>query len=135
MNPAYLDTHFLGSFNLETLPDHFFIITASNPMDVRLSDLKNEQRNKKLLVSIRESQCLVLPVTGASKDLTHQEQGFLVKTSKMQALIWGKEFKQRAIFEIRNDRLFILSCFVRCKDIYVGSFTDRWVGVNEEKMR
>ena len=72
MNPAYLDTHFLGSFNLETLPDHFFIITASNPMDVKLSDLKNAQRNKKLLVSIRESQCLVLPVTGASKDLTHQ---------------------------------------------------------------
>ena len=135
MNPAYLDTYFLGSLNLETLPDHFFIITASNPMDVKLSDLENEQRNKKLLGLIMETQCLALPVTGSSKDFTHQEHGFLVTTSKMQALLWGKEFKQRAIFEVRNDKLFILSCFGLCKEIFVGSFKGRWIGVTGEKMQ
>ena len=50
-------------------------------MDVRLSDLKNEQRNKNPGFN-KESQCLVLPVTGASKDLTHQEQDFLLKLQK-----------------------------------------------------
>ena len=63
--------------------------TANNPMDVKLSDLENEQRNKKLLGLIMETQCLALPVTGSSKDLTHQEHG-LFYNFKNAGITMGK---------------------------------------------
>ena len=128
MNPEYFQTQFICSLAIDEIPAHAFIITASNPMDQRLSYKENEQRNKKLERKIRESSAICLPIIGASKDLVHREQSFLTDASKEQAILWGKEFNQRAIFEIKKDLLFIIPCIQNnLEELEIGSFYERWV--------
>ena len=127
MNEAYLDTYFIPSFDRDQIPDHAFIITAYNPMDVKLPDDENRSRNQTLLAKIRSCGVESLPIIGCSRNLSHQEPSFLINSSKNQAILWANEFNQRAIFEIKNNELFIVSCKQVDITISMGSFLDRWI--------
>ena len=127
MNEAYLDTYFIPSFDRDQIPDRAFIITAYNPMDEKLPDDENRSRNQTLLAKIRSYGVASLAIIGCSRDLSHQEQSFLINSSKNQAILWANEFNQRAIFEIKNIELFIVSCKQADKIISIGSFLDRWI--------
>ncbi len=127
MNEAYLDTYFIPSFDRDQIPDHAFIITAYNPMDEKLPDDENRSRNQTLLAKIRSYGVESLPIIGCSRDLSHQEPSFLINSSKNQAILWANEFNQRAIFEINNNELIIVSCKQVDKTISIGSFLDRWI--------
>ena len=127
MNEAYLDTYFIPSFDRDQIPDHAFIITAYNPMDEKLPDDENRSRNQTLLAKIRSYGVASLAINGCSRDLSHQEPSFLINSSRNQAILWANEFNQRAIFEIKNNELFIVSCKQVDKTISIGSFLDRLI--------
>ncbi len=131
MNPAYLDTYFFGPFNPQKIPGHSFIITAWNPMDEKLSNEENIKRNAILKNRIGRSGSVCQPITGASKDLTHQEPSFLTNAPLIQVIEWAKAFDQRAIFEIQGGRVTILYLDNERRSVPLGSLTDRWITPNE----
>jgi len=52
MNPEYFNTIFIISKEPESWPCEFAIITAHNPMDLKVSVQENNHRNQKLLKRI-----------------------------------------------------------------------------------
>ena len=75
MNPEYFKTIFLISKEPESWPDEFAIITAHNPMDLKLSDQENNFRNEKLIKDSR-SKCFPKKLYGSSPDQSHQEASY-----------------------------------------------------------
>lgn len=126
MNPAYFETLFILSLKKEEIPDNGFIITAWNPMDKFLPVLKNKKRNKSLLKKIKKEKLTLIPIIGTSPDGSHQEESFLINATKEKVIEWGKEFNQRAIYEIEEDNLIIIPCMDETEDIVsLGSFRER----------
>lgn len=125
MNPAYMETRFIGTQKIRELPKECFVITAYNPMDQKLSKEENKKRNQLLKRKIVLQEKICLDITGTSVDLKHQEPGFLTDANLKQSLAWANEFQQRAIFAIKNDQLSLVSCSEDEGIIDLGEFRDR----------
>ena len=101
MNPEYFKTIFLISKEPDGWPDEFAIITAHNPMDLKLSDQENNFRNENLLKTLGQNAFLKL--SGSSPDQSHQEASYAFISDLDQAIEIGREFQQRAIYYIRKE--------------------------------
>jgi hypothetical protein len=110
MNEKYFDTVFLHSSTIKELPPSFAILTACNPMDEALSIAENQKRNLLLLNTLCKLKKTITPITGTSRDQSHQEPSFVVSCSQGEATKLGKEFQQRAFFWVSNDQLEIIDC-------------------------
>ena len=105
------------------LPNPFAIITASNPLGKVLSAEQNEQRN--ILLKAELEQVLHLPVIGASDDLSHQEQSFIVQVSKPAAIGLASKYEQNAIYWVERDDLHIVPVLMSGDEVSVGNFSER----------
>ena len=108
MNAEYFKTIFLISSIPETWPSEFGIVTAFNPMDEILSEKENFLRNQNLSKVIGKK--LFIELTGSSLDFSHQEKSFALVCSMQEAIEFGKDFEQRAIFFVRNGNLKLVEC-------------------------
>ena len=122
MNPEYSKTIFLISKEPESWPDEFAIITAHNPMDLKLSDYENSLRNEKLLKSIDSN--VFLELSGSSPDHSHQEASFAFFSKIQEAVDIGKEFQQKAIYYVKDGNLKLVECCTG-KIEELGNFNDR----------
>jgi len=122
MNPEYSKTIFLISKEPESWPDEFAIITAHNPMDLKLSDYENSLRNEKLLKSIDSN--VFLELSGSSPDHSHQEASFAFISKIQEAVDIGKEFQQKAIYYVKDGNLKLVECCTG-KIEELGNFNDR----------
>ena len=122
MNPEYSKTIFLISKEPESWPDEFAIITAHNPMDLKLSDKQNSLRNEKLLKRINSN--VFLELSGSSPDHSHQEASFAFISKIEEAVDIGKEFQQKAIYYVKVGNLSLVECSTG-KIEELGSFNDR----------
>ena len=122
MNPEYSKTIFLISKEPESWPDEFAIITAHNPMDLKLSDNENCLRNEKLLKRIHSN--VFLELSGSSPDHSHQEASFAFTSKIEEAVDIGKEFQQKAIYYVKEGNLSLVECST-IKIEELGSFNDR----------
>jgi hypothetical protein len=125
MNPAYIETRFIGIRKIRKLPKECFVITAYNPMDQKLPEAENKMRNQMLKQKIILQKKICLEITGTSEDLSHQEPSFLTDANLKQSLAWANEFQQRAIFSIKNNQLSIISCSEDERTIELGDFLGR----------
>ena len=124
MNEDYFQVIFRSSYDLTKFPKPFAIVTAFNPMDLKLTELENKKRNGKLKRELENMRCIHERVIGFSEDLLHQEPSYLIKISFKKALHLGKKFEQRAIFWVTGENLQIIDCNTRQK-YELGSFEKR----------
>lgn len=85
------------------------MITAHNPDGKTVDDESNNEANRKLSRAISDLGFPLIPVTGGSPDFSHAEPGFAVSCSREQALDLAREFRQDAVFEIKNNRVHLIS--------------------------
>lgn len=91
------------------IPPSFFVITAHNPDGRKVDGAANERaddRFRKLLGRLRFEH---FPVTGGSLDFSHAEPGHGVVATREQALSLARHFRQEAVYEIREGRVFLVS--------------------------
>ena len=129
MNPEYFKTIFLISKEPESWPDEFAIITAHNPMDLKLSDQENNFRNENLLKTLGQNAFLKL--YGSSPDQSHQEASYAFISDLPKAIRIGKQFQQRAIFYIKDGNLKLIECSSG-QTQELGKFIER-ISLNKHK--
>lgn len=122
----YSQTVFLfRPLNDRHLPNPFAIITASNPLGQLLSDVENTERNQSLKSEL--ANVLHEDIIGASVDLNHQEQSFIVQISKPAAIGLALKYDQNAIYWVEGDDLHIVPVAMSGDEISIGSFRQRLV--------
>ena len=131
MNPEYSKTIFLISKEPESWPEKFAIITAHNPMDLKLSDNENSLRNEKLLKRIEQN--VFLKLYGSSPDQSHLETSYAFISDLDKAIEIGREFQQSAIYYIRKGNLQLVDCNADTT-IDLGNFNER-VSLDQNKQR
>ena len=124
MNQNYFGVVFQGVENISNIIMPFAIVTAHNPMDIRLDELENKERNERLRKDLHQSDLIHREIIGCSEDHTHQELSFVVKCKLKQAIQIGNKFEQRAIFWVEENKLQIVDCKT-LKSYDLGSFKKR----------
>ena len=124
MNQNYFGVVFQGVESISNVIMPFAIVTAHNPMDMRLDEFKNNERNEKLRKDLLQSNLIHREIIGCSEDHTHQELSFVVKGELKQAIQMGNKFEQRAIFWVEENKLQIVDCKT-LKSYDLGSFKKR----------
>ena len=124
MNQNYFGVVFQGIENISNIIMPFAIVTAHNPMDIRLDELENKERNEILRKDLLLSDFIHREIIGCSEDHTHQELSFVVKCKLKQAIQIGNKFEQRAIFWVEENKLQIVDCKT-LKSYDLGSFKRR----------
>lgn len=124
MNQNYFGVVFQGVESISNVIMPFAIVTAHNPMDMRLDEFKNNERNEILRKDLLQSNLIHREIIGCSEDHTHQELSFVVKCKLKQAIQMGNKFEQRAIFWVEENKLQIVDCKT-LKSYDLGSFKKR----------
>ena len=124
MNQNYFGVVFQGIENISNIIMPFAIVTAHNPMDIRLDELENKERNEILRKDLLLSDLIHREIIGCSEDHSHQELSFVVKCNLKQAIQMGNKFQQRAIFWVEENKLQIVDCKT-LKSYDLGSFKKR----------
>ena len=131
MNPEYFNTLFELREPIPELPKTFHIITAYNPMDEVLSINENLERNKKLKAEILNHNHTAWEIMAMSQDKKHQEASFLTDAPRQLTITLAIEYNQRAIFQVNNDNLMIISCSSPNEVFPVDRFSKRLLNLNE----
>lgn len=76
----------------------FAVVAASNPYGVDAGDQENGSRHAALREELENAAILNTPVTGASPDGVHREEGFAVWTSRERARDLAARYEQTAFF-------------------------------------
>ena len=110
-NPHYFDTVFYGAPPAGGWPLNFALITASCPRHNRhATDEQNAQANAKLRATLEAQELRPFPVTGASPDFSHREEGWgFTGTTLETASKLCAEFDQDAYFWVENGEIFLAS--------------------------
>ena len=131
MNPEYFNTLFELREPIPELPKTFHIITAYNPVNEVLSVNDNQERNKKLKVEILYHNHTAWDIMAMSQDKKHQEASFLTDAPRQLSIVLAIEYNQRAIFQVNNDNLTIISCSSPIQVFAVDRFSNRLLNPNE----
>jgi hypothetical protein len=112
VNPHYRHAHFLATPPPGGWPQQFAVITAWNPMDRLTTDDDNAAAHAQLAEKVHAKPKLTcFPVTGCSADMKHREPGLgITLPNEAEAMAWGREFEQRAIFWIDRGTLWLIFC-------------------------
>lgn len=91
------------------IPSSFFIITAYNPDGITASDQENQIADEKLRAHLDFLAFDHFPVTGGNANFSHAEPGYGLACARQEALALARDFRQQAVFEIRQGRVFLIS--------------------------
>lgn len=131
MNPEYFHTLFELRKPILELPKTFHIITAYNPMDEVLTVNDNLERNKKLKAEILNHNHTAWEIIAMSQDKKHQEASFLTDAPLQLSIALAIEYNQRAIFQVKDDNLMIISCSSSNRMFPVDHFSKRLLNPEE----
>ena len=131
MNPEYFNTLFDLREPIPELPKTFHIITAYNPMGEVLYSKDNLERNKKLKAEILNHNHTAWEIMAMSQDKKHQEASFLTDAPKLLSIALAIEYNQRAIFQVNNDNLIIISCSSPNEVFAVDRFSNRLLNLED----
>lgn len=93
-----------------------YVITAWDPGDDRPGDDANRLRQSTLEENLSGLQVVTWPAIGFDSETGHREEGVLVSgLSEMQALDFGRQYDQNAIFSWTPTAWLILSCTDRTR--------------------
>ena len=123
LKPEYREVRFRCSES--NPPRHFYIITAHNPDGVAVA----EDANTRADVALREEIGLFgfpsFSVIGGSPDFSHAEPGYGIQCSREEALGLARQFRQDAVFEIREGNVILISALTSAEpDEFVGLWRD-----------
>ena len=131
MNQEYFNTLFELREPIPELPKTFHIITAFNPMDEVLSVNDNLERNKKLKAEILNHNHKAWEIMAMSQDKKHQEASFLTDAPRQLSITLAIEYNQRAIFQVKEDNLMIISCISPNEVFPVDRFSNRLLNLDK----
>ena len=94
-------------------------------MDEVLSVNDNLERNKKLKAEILNHNHTAWEIMAMSQDKKHQEGSFLTDAPRQLSIALAIEYNQRAIFQVNNDNLVIISCSSPNEVFAVDRFSKR----------
>lgn len=90
--------------------DNSYIITAHNPFEKVLSDIQNRKRNQFLKKVLKLYSQDVKEVNGTSRCFQWNEESFMISgISREKACDIAAKFGQRAIFELSEDYMYVVS--------------------------
>jgi len=122
--PEYYSTVFLLEDAPTPLPSSFSIVTAWNPMDELTPLEANEKRDGELRGMLELRGISYFRATGCSPDLSHREPGWAMVVEDEVALGFAREFRQRGLWRVVGDRLWLVDCEDGSAE-EVGGFSDR----------
>ena len=88
----------------------FGIVTAWNPMDRRWSPRMNRAADHRLRRWLERHQLPRLRITSMAGDGSHAEAGWMIPAPAGVCLALARRFRQRALWWIAGDRLFLVHC-------------------------
>lgn len=104
---------------------HFFIITAYNPDGLTVSDQANKKADQSMQAEIARLGYNYFSVTGGSPDFSHAEPGYGLTCNREEALTLARQFRQDALFEVKSNRVFLVSALVDpVPDEDIGKWTE-----------
>jgi hypothetical protein len=123
LKPEYRDVRFRCGES--DLPRYFYIITAHNPDGAAVAEEANTRADVALREEIGLLGFLSFPVTGGSPDFSHAEPGYGIQCSREEALGLARQFRQDAVFEIREGKVTLISALPSAEpDEFVGLWRD-----------
>ena len=93
-------------------------------MDHAIPESGNQSADETLQLKIELRGASYFRATGCSPDLSHREPGWAVEIGKEEALEWGRDFGQRAIWWIEAGDLILVDCADGCEE-RIDSFSAR----------
>jgi len=120
MKAEYLEACFLFDRPLRDLPTKFHIVTAHNPEGQNLDSAANEELDRRLFERLEKLGISSFRATGGSRDMSHREPGYGIKSSERLALAVGREFQQEAIISVDNGIVRLLDCHGKHTAQFVG---------------
>ncbi|MFK5923388.1 MAG: DUF3293 domain-containing protein [Verrucomicrobiota bacterium] len=91
------------------LPAAFFVVTAHNPEGNTVDDIANQMANEQLRAELESLNFKNFHVTGGNSDFSHAEPGYGIVCTREEALRLARKFRQDAIFEVREGKVFLVS--------------------------
>ena len=117
---------------IDTLPQTtaFTIITADYPQGRTLDETQLKQRRLQLYEDLKYYG-QPYRLYGCSRDLRHCELSYAtVDITLADTLKIARDYRQNAIYEVQNDRLYLHACLLTHRPkVALGSFTERIVDV------
>ena len=114
MNPEFLNTYFkIPNHTAADLPSEFVIVTAFNPEGRVCADGLNQSYDAKLAATIETNSLSSWRVVGGSRDFAHAEQGYAIETDLETGIKLGVQFRQVAIFRVKQGKLHLVVCATR----------------------
>ncbi len=125
MPVEYGETLFCTQSHVAEWPPEFAIITAHATTGETWTDEQNHDADAALESALREKALEPVRCTGYSPTTLHAEPGWAVPLSFEEACEWGRQFKQDAIYFVRNGILHVSYCDQRRSLIPIGPFPPR----------
>lgn len=90
----------------------FAVITAFNPVGVRVSPTENDLRHEQLRADLERSAVPHLRVDGVSPDGCHREEGFAVWLERDASTSLATRFEQSAFFWFDGEAFWVVAALV-----------------------
>tara|TARA_R110002126_G_scaffold16136_2_gene64973 strand:- start:7109 stop:7507 length:399 start_codon:yes stop_codon:yes gene_type:complete len=105
----------------------FAIISAQNPAGKLLNNNINLCLDKRFEGVLKQARLPFRSVIGASADLSFQEKSWIVFCDKSQAVQYGQQLEQNAIYWVEHNKLFLVPVLYQHAEEYLGLFQSRVV--------
>lgn len=119
----YRDVYFF--INSELNLSQFAIITAWNPYSIKLSKEQNEKKNNALEQKFNDFNYCKLLVGDLKR--TWLEESFAVEIPQNLAIELGKMVNQNAIYYVKNNQLYLISCLENNGSEMIGTLSQKIV--------
>lgn len=87
-----------------------WVITASNPHNLRRTDQQNHEANLELAVEIAKLNGRFCACAAEARNAEHVEVGYLIWNLPQESIVYlAQKFRQEAVFEITDDELRLLN--------------------------
>jgi hypothetical protein len=107
-----------------TFPE-FAIITAWNPHSIKGSKKENDQRNSDLQRDFNNFNYCKMSVGDLKR--AWLEESFAVEIPQILAIELGNKYDQNAIYYVRNNQLYLISCLKNNTLEKIGGFSQKVV--------
>lgn len=124
----YKDVFFF--LNKELMFDSYAIITAWNPSSQWVSNRENQRANQSLQEKFDGFKYCKLWVGDLKR--IWLEESFAVELPQNLAIELGKKYHQNAIYYVKNDELYLISCVENNYSERIGNLSQRLVVEEKE---
>lgn len=126
MHPAYLETRFRTAVPFDVQPVEFAIITAYATTGETWTPEENQAADQRLSTELQRRNVWFRRLTGFSPSTGHAEPGWAADMSWEDACEVGWQFRQDAVYFVRNDMLYVTHCQPMQRSLVpVAAFSER----------